>query len=144
MEIDRCGIEEIGVVAGVGPFDFASGGLHVLERAAEILGWAGAGAGDDLGWAITGGKFLKDELVDPFVCEVVAVEDAEGEALAADVFCDGEVELVLELADGLVCEADGADDIDEALAFAVAELVRVFIFPAHGALDGVAELEEAG
>jgi hypothetical protein len=43
----------------------------------------------------------------------------------------------------LILQTDRTDDIDEALAFAVTEFVRVFVFPTHCGLDRIAQLQKA-
>ena len=135
-------IERLGIVARMRPLDFAVQRLHVLEGAAEIFRRAGARAFEHFRPAFAGGPFFEDDLVDPLVGEIVAVENADRQPAFAEEIRHRQHRLVLELAGRLVFQADRADHIDQPLALAVAELVRALVVPAHHRLDRVAELDE--
>ena len=77
--------------------------------------------------------------MDPFLGKVVAVENADRQPPPADELREGELRLVLELTGRLVLQADRTDDVDQPLPLAVAELVRVLVFPAHGRLQHVVQ-----
>lgn len=141
-ERDGLDIEGLRIVARPHPLDLAVECLHVLERAAAIFFRAIACAFEHFRPALTDHPFFEHDFVDPLVCKVVAVEDADGQAALAKEFADGEHGLILELAGGLILQADWSDHIHEALALAVAEFVRVLVVPAHRGLDGIAQLNE--
>lgn len=117
--------------------------MHHVEGAAEGFGRASAFAAEELGFGVLAFRAaLEHDFVNPFVGEVVAVKEANGEALAAEELFESDLGFVLEFAGGDFLEAVGADDVFEIFAFAVAEFVGVFGFPAHGVLDGFVELAE--
>ena len=143
LETHQLRIERFRIVSRMRPLDFAVQRLHVLEGAAEILRRTGARAFEHFRPAFAGGPFFENDLMDPLVGEIVAIEDADRQAAFAEEFLHGEHRLILELAGRLVFQPDRADDIDESLALAVAEFVRALVVPAHHRLHSVAELDES-
>ena len=124
------------------PLDFPMQRLHVLESPAEILRRAGPRAFERLWATFAAGPLFKNDLMNPFVCEIVAIKNPDRQTALAEEVLHRQHRLILELARGLVFKSDRADDIHQPLALAVAEFMRALVFPAHQRLHRIAELDE--